>query len=151
VVTFGGRRVDSVDQFVRMVGAAPPGVPVDVRIYRDKALATVVVTPSRRKAVARGVNIEAPFAWRGMTLENPTPKVRARFDLPEDTVGVVVTRVEAGGVAEKAGLEPGQVIRQIGEERIKGVRRLRQMAPHLNGPLPIVVEGEEEVLLPAGK
>ncbi len=150
VVAFDGESVQSADQLARLVGAARIDITVNMMIWRGGKRLTVAVAPTRRQDAIKGVNIEMPLSWRGMTLENPTSKVRARFELPEATAGVVVTHVEAGGAAEQAGLRPGQVIRQIGGEPVKGVRRLREIAPDLTGPLTIIVDADPpaEMTLP---
>jgi S1-C subfamily serine protease len=58
--------------------------------------------------------------------------------------------VQADSPARKAGLEPGTVIRQVGDITIESLRRLRDIAPQLSGPLELVVvsDGEEKVTLP---
>lgn len=150
IATFDGEPATSVDKLIRLVGSARIGVTVDVTIYRDNQRLTVGVTPTRRERVIPGVNIETPFSWRGMRIENPTPQVRIRFDLPRTTTGVVVTYVEPGGAAEKAGLKPGHVIRRVGAESIRGVRRLHQIARDLTGPQTIILDADPpvEITLP---
>ena len=55
-----------------------------------------------------------------MTLRDLTPVVAERIDLPRDTRGVVVMDVEAGEVAEDAGLIRGDVIVTVNGQPVAG-------------------------------
>ena len=150
IAAFDCEPVESVDKLIRLVGAARVGVAVEVTVHRNKRKMTVMVTLARRKNGAQGINLEVPFRYRGMTLENPTAKVRDRFKLPEQMIGAVVTAVDSDGAAAKAGIEAGQVIVRVSGEAVKGVRRVRRMAADLEGPVRLVIDAEPplEVTLP---
>jgi len=147
VVKFAGRPVDSVDQLIRLVGAARVGVKVTMTVCRNQRRLNLTVVPARREGLPRGVNIEVPLSWRGMQLASPTPEIRKAYHLPDVVRGVVVTRLEPGGPADRAGLEPGQVIRQVNQVPVKGLRRLRQIAPDLAGPVKIILDADPPIEL----
>jgi len=58
--------------------------------------------------------------------------------------GVLVLQVDPGGSAHKAGIQPGQVLRQVGDVPINGLKRLREIAPSLAGPLKVFMAGEKQ-------
>ena len=51
----------------------------------------------------------------GATLATLTPDARANLGLEDDVAGVVITSVEAGGAAAKAGLDVGDVIVRLND------------------------------------
>jgi serine protease Do len=146
VVGFDGQPVEDVDQLIRLVGSARVGVQVDVTVYRNRQELVIPVVPGRRQQLIQGIHIDLPFAWRGMRLSDPTAEVIQSFNLPDEVQGVVVTHVESDSPAEKAGLKPGNVISQIADEPVKGVRRVREVGPALTGPVKVIVADD-----PAGE
>jgi membrane-associated protease RseP (regulator of RpoE activity) len=85
-----------------------------------------------------------------------TPELREYFSVPQDQ-GVLVTHVEPGGPANKAGLKAGDVILRAGERSIRGPADLVLEAARApagqNLSLRVVRDkGEQEVgLLPQGE
>ncbi len=149
VVEFDSVLVEDVDQLIRLVGAATVGKDVQVKYYRNHQLLTSTLAPAPRKNLLRGVHIEAPLNWRGMRLADLSDDLRETYKLPDDTSGVVVVHVESGGAASKAGLKPGQVIRQVGDDEVREVRALRRLTPQLTGPVRIKAAGSDtEITLP---
>ena len=54
----------------------------------------------------------------GVTLASLTDELRARFELEESAAGVVVVDVAVAGPAADNGLRVGDVITEIGQERV---------------------------------
>ncbi len=67
-------------------------------------------------------------ALDGITLEGLTKENRQRFHLPRSvTSGVVVTSVERGSTAARAGLRPGDVVLEVNREKVTSVKRFEQL------------------------
>jgi serine protease Do len=56
----------------------------------------------------------------GITVQNLTPEIAKGLRLEKET-GVVVTRVEPGSAAENAGIQTGDVIREVNRKPVKDV------------------------------
>jgi serine protease Do len=147
IVEFDDQRITGVDKLIRVVGAARVDIPVRLSLYRDGRKISMEVSPVQRAEKTSGVNIEVPFEWRGMRVENSTPEVTSRFDLAETTRGIVITRVEPGSVAERAGLQAGQVIQQIQGQQVRGVRRLRTIVRELDESVTLVIDADPPVTI----
>jgi hypothetical protein len=72
----------------------------------------VVINENGRERVIEGDGPLVRRGFLGVGLTEMTPELRAHFGVPEES-GVMVSRVEAGSPAEKAGLKVGDVITAV--------------------------------------
>jgi Do/DeqQ family serine protease len=61
--------------------------------------------------------------WLGIEGQPLTPELGAALKIPPDTKGVVVTGLLRGGPADRAGLQPGDVIVSINNDLLKDARQ----------------------------
>jgi serine protease Do len=57
----------------------------------------------------------------GMTVNDITPEIARELDLPSKTAGVVVSHVNYGGPADRAGLMRGDLILEVSRQSVKDV------------------------------
>ena len=85
--------------------------------------ATVAEQPSGRSAHV--VRPHAKGGW-GITLTDLTPALIRQFNLPPSVRGAMIREVEDGSLAEQAGLQPGDVIRQVDRQPVTSARACEQ-------------------------
>lgn len=66
--------------------------------------------------------------WLGVQAQRLTPALAESFGVAPDTEGVGVTDVFPGGPADRAGIQPGDVITRLGERAIRDVQDLLRAA-----------------------
>ena len=118
VVRFGGRQVKNANDLPRMVAETPVGRKVPVVVIRDgkEVQATLKIAElSEEKTQAREVS---PVQSLGMKVESLTEQLRQQTGITAKS-GVVVTEIEQGGSAEEAGVEVGDVIREVNRRPVK--------------------------------
>ena len=111
VVKADARKIGDNGDLSRYISSRPPGTTVQAR--RDPGRGREVVLGGPRHLPGARPDDEGARRRRGrlgMTLQDLTPAMAERLELPRGTKGPVVTDVEAGEPAEKAGLVPGDVI-----------------------------------------
>jgi len=138
-----GRRVEDNADLSGYIASKPPGATVELRVFRngaEKRISVLLGTfPDETvQAASGGDSEERPAA--GMTLRNLTPEMADHLELPEGVRGVVITDVEPGEPAERAGLRQGDVVvsvnsvpvpdteafsKALDEAKPNGVARLR--------------------------
>ena len=125
ILQFDGGEISDTRELVRRVGNTAVGKAVDVVIFRDGDRETVSVTLGRREtaeAVPAAVRPETPteLSVLGMTLSNVTDDMRAEMELGS-VDGILVMAVEEGSEASEKGLQPGDLITEIGQQAVTDV------------------------------
>jgi len=85
--------------------------------------------------------------YLGFFVQDLTPELAEGFGLPKDTKGVAVPQVEPGSAAEKAGLEPNDVVVKINGKPVTSVKQLRNLvagiAPGTKVTLTVLRNGKK--------
>ena len=130
IVEFNGKPVRSRDDLVGFVVATTPGTTVPVKVLRDKQERTLNLTvdelnleeETSRSARGGGAGPSEPEEQAstgfGITMSPLTPDVMRRLRIPDDTQGVLVTAVEQGSPAFRAGILRGDVILQVNRRSV---------------------------------
>jgi serine protease Do len=135
IVEFNGRKVENDRGLVDMVVGAKPGSTIPVRVVRDKQAKTMNVTIGELdldiEADAQtdeGGDIAQGF---GLSLEDLTPALARRLQLPAGTSGALVVEVRPRGPAAQAGLQEQDVLIRVGNVEVDGeeaaVRELQRV------------------------
>ena len=120
IVSFNRQKIQTVEDLETILTAVEPGDRVRACLYRDGARVSIYVAPIQRPAstvllVAGGE--EKPNITWGMTISPLTPDLQTRLSIPEKVSGVVVTEVSPNGLADRGGVEPGDLIRSVNRRR----------------------------------
>jgi serine protease Do len=158
IIGWGGKPVTSRDELVRMVVGTRPGTTVPVRIMRDRMEKTVSITVDEldleaETNSARSGNGREPddpaqetSSGFGITLQNVTPDIARRLRM-ENRRGAVVTDIEQGSPAARAGMQPGDVIVRVGRQPVETAaeaqRELARIASGGTAFLRVVRGGQE--------
>ncbi len=132
IITFDGKPIDEMRELPRVVAETEVGKAVEVVVMRrgdeltfDVELGELEVFEDQLAATMNGSQPEeqpekgkAPTDVLGMVLEPVSPQLRQEFDLPNDVDGVVVTNVAPGSPAARAGILPGDLIPEVGQEQV---------------------------------
>ncbi len=136
VLKFDGRTVGDSGDLPPLVGRSEPGSEVPVVVMRRGDQRTVDVEvgllPDRDGQVA-GRDSDRPSSGDPLGLMVEALPSGAGED------GVMVTRVTRGSAAAEAGLRPGDVITQLGYERVDSVSRYRALVSDLPKNEPVAV------------
>ena len=103
-----------------MVGRTPPKKTVAVDVIREGKKLTLSLTTAEMPKESpetdkeeKGTNVP----WEGARVTALTPELIQRLAVPSGIQGVVVTDVEEGGLAERLGLEQGDLIVSVNRQR----------------------------------
>ena len=122
ITKFNGREVEDEHSLPTLVAQTPINKTVDVVLLRNGKPQTVQVTVAEMKEqqVASAKNQEPGGDW-GMKVGDLTPELAQQFHLNSQK-GVVVRAVQPDSPAAEAGLQPGDVILEVGPDKIADVK-----------------------------
>ena len=121
ITEVNGTPVNSVAQLRNMVAEDAPGSKVDLTVFRNGKDQQVHLTlgtqpqnmlASENRLVAPGNGHQSAEAL-GMNLATPTQELSEKYGLSDNSHGAVVMSVTPRSAAERAGLQPGDLITQV--------------------------------------
>ncbi len=127
IVEYNGTAIQESHQVPALVAETKIGDIAQVKVLREGHEQTlrmlIAEQPSERSA--RAERRPTTRDW-GVSLTDITPTLAHRFGIPSGVRGAMVRTVEDGSPAEGAGIEPGDVIRQVNRQPVTSVRSCQQ-------------------------
>jgi serine protease Do len=112
IIKFNGKDIDEMNELPRVVASTPVGKEVEVAILREGKPMTLKLKVGELKDEAVAPTVEKAKLELGMSVQEITPEMAQQLRLNELS-GVVVSQVEPGGAADEAGVQRGDVIREV--------------------------------------
>jgi serine protease Do len=143
IVKYQGHTIDTSSALPPLVGLTPVGTRVKLGVLRDGKPETVWLTigqlPQARAGGSKQHAAVVPHnrASLGLAVSNLTPDERMQYGVP---YGVLVDGIENGS-ALRAGIEPGDVILRIGNQKVMNTQRFKEIVKKLpkGHPIPVLV------------
>jgi len=113
------RAIKDNSDLSRYISSRAPGTTVKIELVRGKERKSVsVVLGTFQDETPESAADRSGRASLGMTLQDLTPAIAQRLEMPRGVGGVVVMDVDAGEAAEAAGLERGDVIVSVNGQAV---------------------------------
>jgi serine protease Do len=126
VIEFNGRKVTDSRHLRLMVAQTPPDAKVSLKLIRNGKEQTLTVKlgeltedKAPRLGLREGRRESTKEALDGVTVDEVDARARRQFDIPAHVRGAIVTEVEPGSPAHRAGLRPGDVIVEINRQPVR--------------------------------
>src|SRR2546427_694476 len=156
IVAVDGKPVESTNEVVKLVSAKEPGSSVRLTVQRNGKEVTLTAKLADRSehigkeaaAPERSGRSEEPNERRlGISVDDITPDVLDKLDLPDDTKGVLVTRVSRVAEAVEKGIGEGDGILEVNRTPVKSVSEYpRELGKVKEGGLVVLY-----VISPSGR
>ncbi len=133
VVEFNGKPIQNTDDLPQIVANTTPNTTVPIKVIRNGKEQTLNVKVEELDLAAEMGEQQSrsnePDAQTGggfgITLNNITPEIARRLDLPSGTKGAVITDIEPDSPAARA-LQPGDVILRVNRETVSSAAEASQ-------------------------
>jgi serine protease Do len=146
IVAMDGKKVNDNSELTSLVADLPPGRTIDVKYYRDgKEYNTKITIGDRKNVIPKDQeadNSNEPEegekgARLGASVKSLNSEDAKKYELKPNE-GVLITRVQPGGVADDAGVQPGDVILEINRTPIHGTGEYQSLAGKLKSGSDVV-------------
>lgn len=137
VTSINGRAVQNMSQLRNQAASSAPGSQAVLEYFRDGKSQRTRVEMGRlvdedRQLASLPTRPRAETGERldeleelGIAVRELTPELRSRLRPPSQLSGVVITQVRRDGAGNRAGLQPGDMITQVGSRRVQTPDQLR--------------------------
>jgi serine protease Do len=126
IVGFNGESIKDSHDLPTVVAKTPVGEEVSVTLRRDGKTQKVPVTVGKlpsEKVTSEESSHAGQSQW-GLQLQDVTPQMARQRGLTEAS-GVMVVGVQPGSPAERAGLQRGDLIREVNRQPVQSVQEVR--------------------------
>ena len=140
IIRVDGEPITSTTALRQLILARGVGAELIFTVTRDNQIVDLETETAGWSDVAAGPS-ELPdtiVEWAGLTLGAPDPQLRAHFGLVDET-GALVLRVEPGSDAALMGLVAGDVVAELGGQRVDGLPDLERQLAGLDTPRVVVM------------
>ena len=124
IVAVNGERIDDARDLTAKIATLPVGSTAKIRVIRDGKEKTFNVTIAKRedeRIASKGRQGPKEDASLGIRVSEITPEISRRFNL-DDEEGIIVVDVTAASKAEEAGLQPGDIIKEVNRTEVRSVK-----------------------------
>ncbi len=131
ILELDGKKVEGPADLQRAVGLASPGKTVQVKVWREQAERQLEIklaeTPDERQALRSAVKGKTLL---GLEVRPISPEMARQLGL-RNAEGVLVAGVQDGSPADEAGVQRGDIIRELNRQRIKGLDDFERLSRNL--------------------
>jgi serine protease Do len=126
IIEFNGQKVAGAENFSLMVSECSPGTTATVKLIRDGHEKTFTVklgelsdrVSQNRRSQNENGSASNTDALDGVTVSDLDPQARQQLNIPGNVQGALVTDVDSNSNSAEAGLQPGDVIREINHQPV---------------------------------
>lgn len=131
ITKYQGVSIEDAVALQRLVTRTPVGSHVPVTVIRDGREREVTVTVNEQPDTTKTAKVDTAdrdFAFAGVAVQDLDQETAKELGLKGKPQGVVVTKVDPESGAQKAGLMPGDVIKEINRQPVKSVKDFEKMS-----------------------
>jgi serine protease Do len=140
ITAVNGEPVTSSRELSRRIAALGVGQKAKITIMRDGREKTVTVETAKRQEEQMLASKEAESDDKlGLSLQSLEPDTAARLGYDESEKGVLVTGVEGGSKADKAGIQQGDLVKEINRKPVTGMEDFRKQLNQVKKGDPIML------------
>jgi serine protease Do len=118
-VKIDGSPVDSPNKLSRLIGALTPGATAHIEVVRDgnRLILNIPLSERRDGVFASATPQTKADVKLGLDVQDLTPGLADTFNLRESK-GALITKIEAGSLAQAEGLREGDLIKEVNRTEV---------------------------------
>jgi serine protease Do len=126
IIAVDGKPVGTGRELSSVVAGMAVGKEVPVKILREGKEQTVKVQLAERKDTEQAAKGQAPETEElGIRAADLNPETARRFGIDENEKGVLVAAVKPGSKADQAGLQQGDIVKEVNRVAVQSVNEMK--------------------------
>jgi serine protease Do len=142
IIEVNGVKIDSSRSLLKTIAAISVGEIVNIKVLREGKARTFKVKigkrPDSNKIAKREPNFRSNGSGLGITVSELTDEITERLNLNEYS-GIIVTRVDPGSKADKAGIRVNDIIKEINHTEVESVNDYQMKINDIDTGQPIQI------------
>jgi serine protease Do len=143
LLEFEGRALDGPGDLQRAVGFFAPDRSAKVKVWRDQAEKTLEIKVGQAPDERQAQQQQRPGGSRtrsmlGLEVRPVTPEIARQLNL-RTTEGVIVVRVDEGSPAAEAGVQRGDVVKQLNSQPVRTMADFERLTQGMKDGDPLTV------------
>lgn len=133
ILTVDDEPVDSPNQLSRLVARVGPGENAKIRVLRDgkEMIYHVPMAERPEKTTLASLPFQKSEVKLGLDVQALTAALAEEFEIKE-SVGVLVSKVERGGLANSEGIQEGDFITEVNRHPVRSVAQFSEVLEKVN-------------------
>jgi serine protease Do len=121
ITEFDGKNIKNMSDLPRIVAEIPVGKEVDMKVLREGKEINIRIKVAEMTEERLASQMSVPERDLGITVDNIDPRWQREFGI-KDKSGVLVVNIESGSPADDAGIQVGDIIKEINRISIKNMK-----------------------------
>jgi serine protease Do len=121
ITEFDGKNIKNMSDLPRIVAETPVGKEVDMKVLREGKEINLRLKVAEMTEERLASQMSVPEKDIGITVANIDPHLQREFGI-KDKSGVVVVNIEPGSPADDAGIQAGDIIKEVNRIPIKNMK-----------------------------
>ena len=127
ILAVDGQTISDSATLQRIIAAGTPGGRVNLTVWRNKKTMEIPVELGERPpheqltSLDTKKSVPATIEKMGLQISELTVEKVKQIGLPPDTQGLLVEKVQPGGLAHQLGLQPGDVITEFQQKKVRTI------------------------------
>jgi serine protease Do len=121
IVEYDGKEVADPAGLRNMVAGTFPDSKVSMKVLRDGKPETITITVAELPASIQKTAMDFDNLLKGVQVQDVTPEIRNKLNIPKRAAGVIVTGMQEGSAAEGV-LTQGDMILEINRKKIESLK-----------------------------
>jgi len=148
IIEIDGKDVRDTHELIKIVAGVTVGDKVEIKVLRDGRQKAFTVKVTERPETKDLTEVEPEESGKhfGMTVQEITPEIAEHLGLP-NAEGVIIAQVESGSPADEAGIQAGDIIRQVNRSKVSSLKEYRSVMPRAvsgDSVLVLIQRGESK-------
>jgi serine protease Do len=131
IIEFNGKSVKDSTDLRNQVAGTLPDTAVKIKLIREGEFVVLDATIGEQPSKMAGVRSTYENVLAGVHVQNLTPDIKQKLDIPEKAAGVIITNIEGDSPALE-NLKRNDIIQEINKKDIKDTEDFKEMASKID-------------------